>query len=391
MGAHREGSGVVIVGSGLGGYTLAREFRKLDRLRPLTLITADNGEMYSKPMLSNAFGQNKAVEALVQKTAEQAAAELAIGLLPRHRVTAIDRAASMLAVTGAEERQIPYEQLVLALGADPRPFTAAGSEAVPVATVNDLDGYRSWRRDLAPAARVLLIGAGLIGCEFANDLAIGGHRVTVIEPAGWPLGRLLPAALGRLLHEALEQAGVTIHTGRSVVRMAPAGGEGFTAVLDDGTELAFDRALSAIGLAPRTALAATAGLAVARGIVVDRFLRSSDPAIFAIGDCAETEAGPLPFVLPLMAQARALAATLAGHETPLSLPALPVVVKTPCLPLAVCPPPAGIGGEWIIAGQGRDQKALFQGTDGRPLGFALSGAAVAERQALAKDMPGLMG
>ncbi len=390
MDAHRGGAGVIIVGSGLGGYTLARELRKKDPQRPLTLITADSGEMYSKPMLSNAFGLNKAVEALVQKTAGQAAAELGITVLPRRRVTTIDRAGKTLMTTGDEDRRIAYDQLVLAIGAEPRAYAAAGSDAVPVAKVNDLDGYRSWRRDLAPDAAVLLIGAGLIGCEFANDLAVGGHRVTVVEPAGWPLGRLLPAALGQLLRHELEQTGIIVHTGRSVARMAPSGAGGFTAWLDDGTEVAFDRALSAIGLLPRTELAQSAGLTVARGIVVDRLLRTSDPAIFAIGDCAETEAGLLPFVLPLMAQARALAATLAGQETALSLPALPVVVKTPCLPLAVCPPPPGRDGEWIIAGQGRDRKALFRGSDGRPLGFALSGTAVAERQSLAKEMPSLM-
>jgi rubredoxin-NAD+ reductase len=381
-------AGVVIVGSGLGGYTLARELRKLDRHTPLTLVTADGGEMYSKPMLSNAFGQNKSLDALVMKSAEQAAAELGITLLARSRVTAIDRAARSLRIG---DNDVAYDRLVLALGADPRAYTVPGAEQVPIATVNDLDSYRAWREGLLPQGRVLLIGAGLIGCEFANDMASAGYRVTVIDPAAWPLGRLLPPALGELLRHGLEQVGVVVHTGRSVARIDTVAGDGFSAELDDGTRVGFDHALSAIGLVPRVALAAAAGLTVDRGIVVDRTLRSSDEAIYALGDCAQTEAGPLPFVLPLMAQARALAATLNGTPTPVTLPAMPVVVKTPCLPLAVCPPPPGSRGDWIVTGEGRDQQALFQDETGRSLGFALSGGAVGQRQSLAKEMPGVLG
>jgi rubredoxin-NAD+ reductase len=142
---------------------------------------------------------------------------------------------------------------------------------------------------------------------------------------------------------------------------------------------------------PRTGLAVAAGLTVDRGIVVDRNSRTSDPAIFAIGDCAQGEAGPLPFILPLMAQTRALAATLNGNDTPLVMPAMPIVVKTACLPVVVCPPPTNMAGQWQIDGEGADRKALFLDNQGRAQGFALSGAAAAERQALAKEMPNLLG
>lgn len=380
-------SGVVIVGSGLGGYTLAREFRKLDRDTPLTIVTADGGEVYSKPMLSNALAQGKDARTLSQKSAAQVAGELAIDVLPRHRALAIDREHRQVAVRQPDggSLSIPYDRLVLALGADPRPYRVDGSAQVKIHTVNDLDDYAAWRDGLRPAARVLLIGAGLIGSEFANDLAATGHAVILVDPAPWPLGRLLPEALGHQLAASLEGLGIRLHLGRSVIRLAPG-----QAVLDDGTVVPFDCALSAIGLVPRTALAEAAGLAVDKGIVVDRLLQTSDPAVFALGDCAQTPAGPLPFVLPLMAQARSLAATLAGTSTPLSLPALPVMVKTPCLPIAVCPPPAGSGGRWSVAGSGRDLKALFLDDGGRPIGFAVSGARVGDRQILAKAMPDLV-
>jgi len=378
---------VVIVGSGLAGYTLARELRRRAPTVPIDLITADGGDSYSKPMLSAAFAQNKTAAGLVMKGAAAIAQELDLDLRVRTRATAIDRAARRLILRRPDgsEDAIAYGRLVLALGADPRAMTIAGGDSVRVRTVNDLDDYAAWRADLTPGARVLLIGAGLIGCEFANDLALGGHPVSLVDPAPWPLGRLLPADLGAELARALDGLGVAVRCGRTIGRLAPG-----LAHLDDETPVAFDRVLSATGLLPRTALAAAAGLAVGRGILVDRHLATSDPAIFALGDCAETEAGPLPFILPLMAEARALAATLAGTPTALSLPALPVVVKTPALPLAVCPPPAGAAGSWSVTGDGPDRRALFCDPDGRAIGFALSGAACAERQALAATMPDLL-
>jgi len=376
--------GVVIVGSGLGGYSLAREFRKLDRETPVTVVTADGGESYSKPMLSNAFAQGKSIAALVMKTAEQMAAELNITVLTRHRLTGIDRDHKRITLEGATTA-LSYDKLVLAIGADPRDYKVEGSDVVPVRTVNDLDGYAAWRDALPQGGKVLLIGAGLIGAEFANDLVGAGYAVTLVDPAPWPLGRLLPEALGKAMAEALTAAGITLHLSRSVTKLEPG-----VATLDDGTQVAFDQALSAIGLIPRTKLAVDAGITVDKGVVVDKQLRTNDPAIFAVGDCAQTAVGPLPFVLPLMAQARALAANLAGTPTDLKLPAMPVVVKTPCLPVAVCPPPFGLAGSWSVEGEGRDLRALYLDQDGKPQGFALTGTKAAERQTLGKTMPDML-
>jgi rubredoxin-NAD+ reductase len=378
-------NGVVILGSGLGGYTLARELRKLDANVAITIVTADGGESYSKPMLSAAFAQGKDPSTLVQKGPEQMAADLKATILVRHRVASIRRDAKLVVVRRPDggEVELGYGRLVLAIGADPRPYWVEGCEDAEIRTVNDLDDYAAWRAALKPGGRVLLVGAGLIGSEFANDLVGSGHHVTVIDPAPWPLGRLLPQALGEEMAGALGDAGVTFHLGRSVAYWNKG-----RAALDDATMIHYDQALSAIGLVPRTRLAFEAGLKVERGIVVDRTLRTSDPDIFAIGDCAETPAGP--FVLPLMAEAKALAATLAGTETELKLPALPVVVKTPALPMVVCPPAPGAAGQWVVEGEGRDRKALFVAPDGKALGFALSGTRVSERQSLGREMPDLL-
>lgn len=379
-------AGLVIVGSGLAGYTLAREHRKLAPARKITVITVDGGEVYAKPMLSNAFAQGKDAGGLVQKSGEQMAQEQRLTLLTKTRVAAIDAKAKTLSLAhGQGTLSLPYDQLALALGADARPFQAPGSETVTVYSVNDLADYAKWRQVLGTQDRILMIGAGLVGSEFANDLAIAGHRVALVDPGPWPLGRLAPAEVGAALGRAMAQQGMALHMGRNIARLEPG-----LATLDDGAAIAFDHALSAIGLAPRTELAEAAGLTVERGIVVDRWLRTSDPDIYALGDCAISDAGPLPFVAPLMAEAKALAATLAGTPTKLALPALPVVVKTPCLPLVVCPPQAGSAGRWVVEGEGQNLKAQYISEQGAALGFALTGAYANERQALGRAMPDLL-
>lgn len=161
--------------------------------------------------------------------------------------------------------------------------------------------------------------------------------------------------------------------------------------LSDGRVLLADRVLSAIGLRPRTALAQGVGLAVNRGIVCDRWLATSAPHVHAMGDSAEIEGHSLPYVMPIMQQARALAATLAGARTALTYPAMPVTVKTPACPTVVCPPPLNALGEWIVTGSDDGCDARFVGTDERLLGFALLGGATAQKQALAAQVPGLIG
>ena len=382
-----ESPPVLIVGSGLAGYTLARELRQRSAELPITIVTADGGEVYTKPMLSNALAKGHVPDALIQKTAAALAADLGVTVRTRTRVVSIDRAARSLRLDDGS--LLSYDQLVLALGADPRVFPASGADAVGIATVNDLDDYRAWRSRIKAGDRILLIGAGLIGCEFANDLAEASFGVTVIDPAAWPLSRLLPEGIGAMLTVALERVGVAFRLGRTVARYEAVDG-GFFATLSDGTAVGFDHALSAVGLAPRTRLAKDAGLEVRGGIVVDSLLRTTDPHIYALGDCAETKAGILPFIAPLLAEARILAATLTGKETPLQLPALPVLVKTPALPLVVCPPKPGAEGTWTVNRTEAGAVAVFHTPQGMAVGFALAGTEIGRQQELAKTMPELL-
>ena len=148
--------------------------------------------------------------------------------------------------------------------------------------------------------------------------------------------------------------------------------------------------LSAIGLRPRVDLARAAGLTVNRGIVTDAVLQSSAKDVYALGDCAEIAGFNLPFVMPIMQAARALAKTLQGTATPVSYPAMPVVVKTPACPTVVCPPPPGVEGQWEESVTADGVRALFHDSAGTLRGFALVGAATKDKQALTKNIPPLL-
>lgn len=377
---------LIIIGTGLAGYNLAREYRKLAPEAPLQLISADGGDFYSKPMLSTALASQKSAAQLVMKPMEKMAEELRAEIWTETPVLRLDPAQRRVHTTRGE---LAYSQLVLALGADAFTPRLDGDAAGQVLQVNDLTDYARFRAALAGREQVLLLGAGLIGCEFAQDLASSGIQVTVVDPAGWPLSRLLPEAAGRYLQARLEALGVRFCFGQSARAVEQAACR-YAVQLADGSTLQADLVLSAIGLRPRTQLAAEAGLAVARGIVVDRQLRSSDAQIYALGDCAEVAGLVLPYVQPIMQSARVLAANLAGQAQLLSYPAMPVLVKTPACPTIVCPPLTA-DGEWECQALEGGLRALYRDGTGRLLGFALLGSATTERATLSAQLPAWLG
>lgn len=378
---------IVIIGTGLAGYAVAREYRKLDRDRGLILISRDDGVSYSKPMLSNALAQGKTADALRLADAATMAGQLRAEIITGKTVTRLDPGACTLDM---DHETLTYGHLVLALGAEPVRLAIEGNGADEVLSVNDLQDYARFRTAIAGKQHVTLIGAGLIGCEFANDLISAGFRVSVIDLAATPLGQLVPPAIGQVMQDCLAGQGVDWHLGQSVARLEKREA-GYQVALTDGSRFSTDLVLSAVGLRPRTDLAATAGIPVGRGIKVDRELRTNFPYVYALGDCAEVEGRVLPYVMPIMQAARALARTLAGEVTPVTYPAMPVVVKTPACPLVVSPPAAETDGEWQIEGQGMDRLARFVDAAGKLTGFALTGTCVQQKQALTKELPPILG
>lgn len=386
---------VVIVGSGLAGYNVARELRKLDAGVPIVVVSRDAAGFYSKPMLSNALASNKTAATLVMKPAEKMADEIQARVVAHAAVTGIDAQARTVTLSTGEV--LAYRDLVLALGADPIGLPLQGDAADTVLSVNDLDDFARFSQALeqsplgAPVKRVAILGAGLIGCEFANDLLHRQVTPTVLDLADRALGRLLPPEASARLQDKLQTGGAAFRFGVAATAVNRSV-QGLAVSLSDGSVLHTDLVLSAVGLRPRTALAAHAGAATARGIVVNRQLATKVPHIHALGDCAEVEGHLLPYVLPLMAQARALAANLAGKPTAVSYAAMPVVVKTPAWPTVVCPPPANAQGQWQVQVTDEALEARFTSPDHPEvlLGFALQGKAVSQRQALAATVPALL-
>jgi rubredoxin-NAD+ reductase len=373
---------ITIIGSGLAGITLARELRKLNREVPLQIVAADDADFYSKPSLSNALAGGKSAAQLVVTPRDKLAAELGVQILPHTRVDAIDAPGRSIH-TG--RGMLPYGRLVLATGAHPIRLPIEGDGATEVLSVNSLADYVDFRTALEGKRRVAILGAGLIGCEFANDLRLGGYEVTVFDLAPAPLGRLLAPVAAAFLRQRLEAAGVGFHFETSIGRVE-CQGTGFKLIDNRGASHEADLVLSAVGLKPATELAATAGLQLNRGIVVDRLLQSSQPGIYALGDGAEVGGLNLPFIMPIMRQAKALAATLNGTPTELVYPALPVVVKTPACPTVVCPPPMGSAGDWREEAHETGVVSRYEDAAGKLLGFALVGDTNA-KQLLGTQVP----
>lgn len=377
---------IIIIGTGLAGYNLARELRKRDKQVPLTLITRDDGAFYSKPMLSNGFTKDKLAADLPMADAQKMRDDLAASIYTKTGVTDID--ATQHHITLENGDTLEYAKLVLATGALPIHFPMQGDAAGQVLTVNNLEDYAHFREAIAGKKSVAIIGPGLIGTEFANDLLTAEYEIHVIGPDAAPLGRLLPPEAGEMLQTVLTDLGVHWHL-HTLVKAINKQGEQYRLTLENGNEVIADVVLSAIGLKPDLSLAKSAGIKTNRGIVADRFLQTSDDDIYVLGDCAEVEGLVLPFVMPLMQGARALAATLAAEPTEVTYPAMPVVVKTTAHPVVVSPPPFEAPGEWEVDVLADGVKALFKAGDDL-LGFVLTGSAVSEKQALTKLLPAVL-
>ncbi|NNC22551.1 FAD-dependent oxidoreductase [Salinisphaera sp. USBA-960] len=382
---------VVILGAGLAAYGVAREFRKHDKQTPLTLITRDDGAVYYKPDISEAYAVGKSPDDLVQRSAETMAAELDIEIRAHHQVEAIEPADKRLQLDG---ETLTYSRLVLAMGAEPIRLNLAGDGVEAVHKINNLADYQIFRDDLPAGGRVVILGAGLIGSEFANDLVTAGHDVSVVDPVEWPLAQFLPKEAGHAVQDALAGAGVDYRLGRTGSGVHHGDGDTLEVWLDDNSVIRADFVLSAVGLNPVSQLAIDAGLEVDRGVVVDRTLATSDPHIYALGDCAEVAGHWRPYVAPLMQCARTLGKTLAaGSDEPagqVKYPALPIIIKTHKCPVVVYPP-LHRPGEWQInAADGASVEAEFVDTNGDCVGFALTGEATNKRRDYLKRVPPIL-
>jgi rubredoxin-NAD+ reductase len=365
---------IIIIGTGLAGYNLAKEIRKLDKEIPITLITADGGEFYHKPQLSTGMAKHREDAAgLVMAPAEKMAENFNLNILTHTLIDHIDIEKKELILS---DKRLPYHKLVLAVGANPVKALFNGAESEHVSSVNNLDDYFAFRKHIKDTSTVTILGAGLVGCEFADDLANAGYKVNVIAPSLTPLDTLSPPEVGKSLQHVLEQKGVSWYLGNTAIEIAASGSE-YTLTLSNGETLHSEYVLSAIGIRPNISLAKKSGIHTNKGIVVDDHLQTNVDNIFALGDCAEVNGVVLPYIAPIQHCVKSLAKILLDEKTPVHYPPMPVIIKTPSLPIITLPPD-NMQGQWQIESDGNNITALKYEHD-KLKGFVLTGDKVKER------------
>ena len=377
---------IVVIGSGFAAQQLVKSLRKLDGEQPIRLITADSGDEYNKPDLSHVVSRDCCAAAMTRLSGAAFAEQQRITLLPHCPVLGIDPVRRMVKT---EQGEFPYCQLVLATGASAMRPEIAGSEYL--VTLNSQQEYAAAEARIRAASRILVLGAGLIGCELAMDMASAGKEVTLVDLADSPLSTLLPAALSQPLQQALREQGVNLLLGQGTAGIGQQDpdrpNDGLLVTLTDGRTSEQDLVIAAIGLRPNLALTESAGLEVGRGIRVDDCLQTSDPHIFALGDCVEWRGQQLPFLQPIVLGANALARTLLGTPTPLTLPPMLVKVKTPHYPLQLAGRTLGEDFAWQCRWNGAGMVAEARGEDGELCGFVVGGDQMSAAFPLLRQLP----
>ncbi|MFT5162186.1 MAG: rubredoxin-NAD+ reductase [Alteromonadaceae bacterium] len=386
---------IIIIGSGLAGYTLIKEFRRLDTESSILVISADDGRYYSKPMLSTGFAKNKSAAELAMKTVDQMTETFNITVFSNTFVTNINRSLKTVIVDNQDQHHGYKKSLIFATGAAPIQIPLPSALNERCMPINDLHDYHQFRQLLGDRKKVAIIGAGLVGTEYANDLSAAGIEVDVIALDDRPLQLLLPEPLSMAVQDALSQHNIHWHFNNSITAAKLSDlndpEDKIHLTLSSGKILSTDVVLSAVGLKPRIELAKQSGLTVDRGIVVDQQLKTTVEGIYALGDCAQINGHVLMYVTPLTLCAKALAKTLSGTPTEVKIPASPVIVKTPACPVVSSPASHNEQGSWHFEGQAPDLKATYVGEDGRLYGFALTGKKVMERMKLTKQLPPIIG
>lgn len=319
--------GIVIIGSGFAARQLVKNIRKHDAQVPVRMIAADSIDEYNKPDLSHVISLNQRAEDLTRQRAGEFAEQFNLTLNTNTWVSDIDPHERMVKC-GSE--QFSYDKLVLATGSSALLPPIPGKELM--LTLNSQQEYLACESSLRDAQRVMILGGGLIGTELAMDFCRAGKQVIVVDNSASLLASLMPAEVSSRLQHRLNQMGVELLFNQRLESLSKTP-QGISAALSNGRIVGVDAVVAAIGLRPNISLAQHAGIAVSRGIQVNRQLQTSDANIYALGDCAEIDGKVLPFLQPIQFSAMTLAKNLLGAADGLALPAMLVKVKTPELPL----------------------------------------------------------
>lgn len=379
--------GIVVVGSGLAGYNLVREIRRIHSKIPVTLITADTGDSYSKPMLSGAFSQKQSPDDLLLASMDSQAKFLGIKILANTAVEEILPDQNMVLCSG--KKRIPYENLVLATGAAPLQVPVLGKAVSKIHSVNSLEQFRRWYASVSAlplGSSILIIGAGHVAIEFASELLSLGMVPHLVSPDARPLESILPLPVADDVLAGLSLSGFEFHLGCSVVSVESTSKTKLQVVLSDGSELLVGAVLSAVGMEPNIELAEQAGLATRRGVLVDRSMQTSLRGVYALGDVAEVEGIYMPYVAPLIQEAKVLASVLLGQRTELNMKPPVIQIKCPFHPMVSCPVWQGGKGVWEYVVDSHGTAAYHRDDSGMLTGFALTREHLAEKMLLLNSM-----
>jgi assimilatory nitrate reductase electron transfer subunit len=300
---------VVVIGAGLAGVRLARRLGELGT--PVTLVGDEEHHPYNRVLLAEVLAGRYSPEVIALPAPAQ---------LTRGRVTGIDR--EVRAVHLADGSEIAYDTLVLATGSNPvlpplrGLFTPDHVLPEGIHAFRTMDDCLGLSKAVRPGVRAVVIGGGLLGVSAARALALRGAQVVLAQQSERLMERQLDPAASRLVRRHLVDLGVEVHTDLRVRDVRCVGGAVRSVEMADGYALDADLVVLACGVHPRVGLARAAGLDVAKGIVVDDELRTSDPHIRAVGDCAQHDGTVYGLAAPALEQADVLAELLGDAGDP---------------------------------------------------------------------------
>ncbi|GHC24587.1 nitrite reductase large subunit [Gemmobacter nanjingensis] len=300
---------LVIIGAGMASGRLIEHLRDTaPDAWHITLFNAEPRGNYNRLMLSPVLSGEKTYAEIVTHD-DAFYATHGIDCRFGESVTRIDRAAKVVHGAGGP---VPYDRLVIATGSAPFILPVPGKDLPGVVTYRDLEDTNAMIAASRPGARAVVIGGGLLGLEAAAGMAARGADVTVIHLMGHLMERQLDPAASYLLQKDLERRGIRVHC-RGATKAILGTDQVEAVLLEDGTVYGADLVCMAVGIRPEVRLANDAQLEVGRGIVVDAQLTTSDPAIFALGECVEFDSQLFGLVAPLYDQAKVLAGVLNGR------------------------------------------------------------------------------
>ena len=377
-------SDIAIIGSGMAGYFLAQQLRELNDTAKITVITANDGRFYPKPMLSTALYHKKTPDTITTATAEEMSAKYGIEVITHAQVSQVLTRDHLIQ---CNDKTVQYKKLVFATGS--KAIMIPG--VVPVSgflSVNSMEDYEQLLSQLDDNKRILIIGSGLVGVEFAHDLLAAGYDVSMVSQVPNALLGLVPDNIGDLCRDHLISMGLNWIEDRGVRGVCKKRDQ-VVVQFSDREDAEYDLVLSAVGITPNTELAKQTNLEVNKGIITDEFGRTSQDDVFALGDCAEIYGLNLTYVAPIKQQSQAVAKTILGQQTPIQYPAMPVVVKMPTFPLTLVPVrEVEIKGQWQSVENDLEKGVISAFYDQDQLkGFALAGQATKKRNEWLQKMP----